>query len=221
MKRKGFTLMELLIVIVVIGILSAMMILSSTEAVTTAKATKIMADLTHIRKAVLAWYFDNMDRITYVSGNTDGVGNMKFCFNGVKYHSIQDALSHNAVSKTSQVISIMSYIHGASGFNEKGAADKKNAASWLYLEPGGYGVNDAGTEHRRETWFAGYQSRDGEDILKRKIWGRKNALGLFFTSGIRPNEHGCKPILDVNKLHTAKTVWLRIMGDALVDGKER
>ncbi|MBQ3693835.1 MAG: type II secretion system protein, partial [Synergistaceae bacterium] len=31
-KRKGFTLVELLIVIVVIGILSAMMMLSSTEA---------------------------------------------------------------------------------------------------------------------------------------------------------------------------------------------
>lgn len=66
MRRKAFTLIELLIVIVVIGVLAAMMLLSSTEAVTTAKASNIVANLTHIRKAVIAWYLDNIDRITYI-----------------------------------------------------------------------------------------------------------------------------------------------------------
>ena len=41
-KRSGFTLVELLIVIVVIGVLSTMMMLSSTEAVSSAKANNIL-----------------------------------------------------------------------------------------------------------------------------------------------------------------------------------
>ncbi len=69
MRRKGFTLVELLIVILVIGILSAMMIFSSTEAVTSAKATKIISDLTQLKKAVTAWYLDNYSRFVYVNDN--------------------------------------------------------------------------------------------------------------------------------------------------------
>lgn len=60
-KRQGFTLVELLIVIVVIGILSAMMMLSSTEAVTSAKASNIVSNLRNIKTAALAYYIDNME----------------------------------------------------------------------------------------------------------------------------------------------------------------
>ena len=62
-KRQGFTLVELLIVIVVIGILSAMMMLSSNEAVSSAKAAKIISDLRNLKTAVLAWYADNLDYV--------------------------------------------------------------------------------------------------------------------------------------------------------------
>ncbi len=61
--RKGFTLVELLIVIVVIGVLASMMMLSSTEAVTSAKATKIVSDMKLLQRAALAWYLDNYQRI--------------------------------------------------------------------------------------------------------------------------------------------------------------
>ena len=64
-KRKGFTLVELLIVIVVIGVLSAMMMLSSTEAVSSAKAADIISDLRNLKTAALAWYADNL---SYVDG---------------------------------------------------------------------------------------------------------------------------------------------------------
>ncbi len=61
--RKGFTLVELLIVIVVIGILSAMMMLSSTEAVSSARAADIISDLRNLKTAALAYYADNLDEI--------------------------------------------------------------------------------------------------------------------------------------------------------------
>lgn len=61
MKRRGFTLVELLIVIVVIGVLSAMMMLSSTEAVTSARASNIVSNLRNLKTAALAWYADHLD----------------------------------------------------------------------------------------------------------------------------------------------------------------
>jgi prepilin-type N-terminal cleavage/methylation domain-containing protein len=80
-KRKGFTLVELLIVIVVIGILSAMMMLSSTEAVTSARASNIVSNLRNFKTAAMAMYvdyYDNMDKGTnpkdgtaWTDANTD------------------------------------------------------------------------------------------------------------------------------------------------------
>ena len=69
MKRKGFTLVELLIVIVVIGILSAMMMLSSTEAVTSAQASNIISNLRNLKTAALAMYVDKLD---YAGNLADG-----------------------------------------------------------------------------------------------------------------------------------------------------
>ena len=63
MKRVGFTLVELLIVIVVIGVLAAMMMFSSTEAVSSAKAARVISDLTVLKKAVTSWYTDNYERV--------------------------------------------------------------------------------------------------------------------------------------------------------------
>ena len=63
-KRKGFTLVELLIVIVVIGILSSMMMMSSTEATTSARASNIVSNLRNLKTAALAYYTDNLDKVT-------------------------------------------------------------------------------------------------------------------------------------------------------------
>lgn len=62
MKRKGFTLVELLIVIVVIGILSAMMMMSSSEAVSSARASTITTNMRNLQTAALAYWADNMNK---------------------------------------------------------------------------------------------------------------------------------------------------------------
>ena len=62
-KRRGFTLVELLIVIVVIGVLSAMMMLSSTEAVTSARASNIVSNLRNLKTAALSLYASSLDQV--------------------------------------------------------------------------------------------------------------------------------------------------------------
>ena len=60
-KHKGFTLVELLIVIVVIGILASMMMISTSESTSTAKANTIISNLRNFSMAAMAYYTDSMD----------------------------------------------------------------------------------------------------------------------------------------------------------------
>ena len=60
-RRKGFTLVELMIVLVVIGILAAMMMFSSTETTDMARTTKIISDLQMLKRAALAYHADHED----------------------------------------------------------------------------------------------------------------------------------------------------------------
>ena len=61
--RKGFTLIEMLLVIVLLGILASMMMMSSTEAITTAKTTKIVNNLRNLKTAALTYFVENMDDV--------------------------------------------------------------------------------------------------------------------------------------------------------------
>ena len=57
--RKGFTLVELLIVIVLVGMLSAMMMISSSDSVTSAQRAEIVGNLRTMRVGALAMYAEN------------------------------------------------------------------------------------------------------------------------------------------------------------------
>jgi prepilin-type N-terminal cleavage/methylation domain-containing protein len=58
-RKTGFTLVELLIVIVIIGILAGMMMLATGVATDKAQATKIVNNMRTLKSAVLMYYMDN------------------------------------------------------------------------------------------------------------------------------------------------------------------
>ena len=57
-RRGGFTLVELLIVIMIIAILAGMMLLATGSATDSAEATKVINDLRGVKSAALMFYAD-------------------------------------------------------------------------------------------------------------------------------------------------------------------
>ena len=93
-KYKGFTLIEILIVLVVIGILSSMMVIASNESTTTAKASTIVSNLRNFSMAAMAYYTDNVDNlpddIDLTGEVKDYLHNEGKIIDGEKYFVVRD-----------------------------------------------------------------------------------------------------------------------------------
>ena len=59
--HKGLTMIEMLIVMTVIAILSSMMMMSSTESVSTSNAMNLITNLRNLSTAAMSLYTDNLD----------------------------------------------------------------------------------------------------------------------------------------------------------------
>ncbi len=162
-KREGFTLVELLIVIVVIGILSAMMMLSSTEAVSSAKANNIISNMRNLKTAVLGWYVDNLSRVVKYDGNkykiTDSDGS-----NG---QSLSDFVKSDAGNKE-----ILKYLNNGGGITLTSKEDNSKADT-----EGVYLIKD----DTYKSWYICCRVNDAN--VKNKLASRAASVGLVGKAG--------------------------------------
>ena len=195
-KRRGMTLAGLLIVIAVIGILAAMMMYSSSEAITTAKATQIIANLHMLKRATIEWYVDNNDRVVkydmYDKGRVVATAGMVIVNNKPK--PIQECSEND--------IQLSRYISGGDKskinlhYAKKGDSNTGNTNT--NLQEGCYGICDGGTvkepngkydnkgnpqydttEYHRSKWYVGYCFQEGEEAVRDKIKGMMKTAGVF------------------------------------------
>lgn len=200
-RRRGLTLISLLIVILVIGILATMMMYSSSEAVATAKAAKILANLHLLRRAAIAWYADNRDKV-----RPNGM---------VKIDGKEQPIQQFS-DKELKLGSYLSNLGGAGiNVNEFTAKPNNNTGNIdTYLQKGCYRIFDGGTEvssdkktktaYHRNVWYVGYRFLDGEEKVKEKIKGRLKSAGVEFgTADAHINTYE-------NDDHFA-AVWMRVL----------
>ncbi|MBR0168104.1 MAG: type II secretion system protein [Synergistaceae bacterium] len=168
--KKGFTLVELLIVIVVIGILTVGMFIAASEMEATAKTAKIINDLRVLRTAFQHWYFDNSGNIQEAASNASDKG----------YHLVIDGKEirfHEALK--SDNYGVKRYL-GNSHFdlNNGKSDDWQN----MYATVGGYSVYLGFTNTVGYVVYRISDKSDNSDYsrLRDKLKSRAKSAGLVY-----------------------------------------
>ena len=166
-KKKGFTLVELLIVIVVIGILTAGMFLAASEMEATARTAQIINDLRMLKTAAQHWYFDNsqnMGKATKEKGYTVWIDG--------KETKIHDALQ-------SDNYGIKRYIS-----NSNFALNTGKKGDWqnMYASTGGYSVylGFNNTVCYVVYRISGDDKKRDHSLLRDKLKGKAKSVGLVY-----------------------------------------
>ena len=170
--REGFTLVELLIVIVVIGVLSAMMMLSSTEAVASARATKIINDLHEWKMAALSWYMDNVDRVTE-KGQIRNVDTSALATGSTTDGNFAESVKPSEIAKYLGSFTIKQEYEGSKGLGKYNLEDS-SGATWS--------TDHYNTKDGKYVWLIGYQFPNGKEDkrVQEKLAARAASAGLVY-----------------------------------------
>lgn len=175
--RKGFTLVELLIVIVVIGVLAAMMMLASDEAVTSAKAIRIINDLNLMKRAVNAWYLDNYQRLAITTANNGYFVDAKYNAKTGKYEG--GTRMHDYLNNHPEEIAKYFSTNNA-GFNMSQGSWTHASRDQYYATTGNYGIYFG---YSNTVCYVLYKISDHNDNtearLKAKLKARAESAGLL------------------------------------------
>lgn len=176
-KNKGFTLIEMLIVIVIIGVLAAVMMLSSKEAVTSAKATQIISNLYSFKDAISKWYVDNIDRV-------DGLGRIKRDEDTGKF---KGEFAESGRNIRTQAKDLFQYISG--GDLQLVDEEVKDSYGGQYITDWISASGETDKDEPRK-WVITYIMPTDDKALKRKFESRAQSAGLIYK---KIKVHGAEP----------------------------
>ena len=144
------------------------MILSSTEAVSSAKAMKIISDMTQLKKATNSWYLDNLSRVKETKSSDGKNKEYKFEIKG-KEEVFSEFISKGGGDE------ILKYISNGSSIKLQ---NKKNSKEGDYILVAMW---------FSRKWYVCYNLGDKSSRLKEKLAGRKSSIGLLGSKNINTN----------------------------------
>ncbi|MBQ6971960.1 MAG: type II secretion system protein [Synergistaceae bacterium] len=199
--RKGMTLIEALIAMVVIAVLSTLGYIGAEEYIASAKATKIIMNLHTLKKALWAWYVDNRDKV-------QSDGRVKMNLNG-------DPQPIQQWQRNSDNLKLSNYLKrfGTSGikFYQTSKDETVTGRQRTDLVEGYYGICDGGTSRDskgnetasyRNNWYAGYRFKSDEAAVRQKILGRLESSGGLWL--------GTADAHETPKGDNSQAVWLKV-----------